>query len=165
MYCWMCRSVTPETGASDTMRYSKTFTIFSLRKCQFYFLSYFDISFAGKCFQRNFLILTFMSKRFFKSLCQRERQVSFLRYNTLWTVQFSLINLQVQTSKLLGGHSFNILIQKCFSEEWKQIYQYIIKSKTTEGNSAAISFPWILYESFLQSIFVIFLHFPDLWNL
>ena len=145
MYCWMCRSVTPETGASDTMsmtmRHSKTFTIFSLRKCQFYFLSYFDVLFAGKCFQRNFLILTFMSKRFFKSLCQRERQVSFLRYNTLWTVQFSLTNLQVQTSKLLAGHGFNILIQKCFSEEWKQIYQYIIKSKTTEGNSAATSFP------------------------
>ena len=24
----------------------------------------------------------------------------------------------------LGGHGFNILIHKCFSEEWEQIYQF-----------------------------------------
>ena len=40
-----------------------------------------------------------------------------------------------------GGHGFNILIHKYFSEEGEQIYQFNLKSKTTEGNSAAIYFP------------------------
>ena len=40
----------------------------------------------------------------------------------------------------LGGFGFNILIQKYFSEEWEQIYQFSIKSKATEGNSDAIYF-------------------------
>ena len=39
----------------------------------------------------------------------------------------------------LGGHGFNILIY--FSEEWEQIYEFSLKSKTTEGNSAAIFYP------------------------
>ena len=56
----------------------------------------------------------------------------FLRNNTLSTIQ---------VSKFLGGPSFNILIQKYFSEEWGQIYQFSLKSKTAEGNSVAISFP------------------------
>ena len=60
----------------------------------------------------------------------------FLRNNTLSTIQVSLSNL-----KFLGGPSFNILIQKYFSEEWGQIYQFSLKSKTAEGNSVAISFP------------------------
>ena len=34
-------------------------------------------------------------------------------------------------------------------------YQFSLKSKTTEGNSDAISFPWILYESVHLSVFVI----------
>ena len=38
----------------------------------------------------------------------------------------------------LGGHGFNILIHKYFSEELEQIYQFILKSKRTEGYSAAI---------------------------
>ena len=41
----------------------------------------------------------------------------------------------------LGGHGFNILIYKYFSEEWEQIYEFSLKSKTTEGNSAAIFYP------------------------
>ena len=54
----------------------------------------------------------------------------------------------------LGGRGFNNLIHKYFLEEWKQIYQFSLKNKTKEDNSAAIYFPWILYESILQSIFV-----------
>ena len=53
----------------------------------------------------------------------------------------SIYKFPWQTSKFLGGLGFNILIQKYFSEEWEQIYQFSLKSKTTEGNSAAISFP------------------------
>ena len=40
----------------------------------------------------------------------------------------------------LGGRGFNILIHKYLSEEWEQIYQFCLKSKTTEGNSGAIYF-------------------------
>ena len=46
-----------------------------------------------------------------------------------------------KTSEFLGGREFNILTQKYFSEEWEQIYQFSLKIKTTEGNSAAIYFP------------------------
>ena len=38
----------------------------------------------------------------------------------------------------LGGHGFNILIHKYFSDEREQIYQFSLKSKRTEGNSATI---------------------------
>ena len=41
----------------------------------------------------------------------------------------------------LGDHGFNILIQKYSSEEWEQAYQFNLKNKTREGNSAATSFP------------------------
>ena len=41
----------------------------------------------------------------------------------------------------LGGHGFNILIHKYFPEEWEQIYQFSLKSKWTEGNSAVTYFP------------------------
>ena len=41
----------------------------------------------------------------------------------------------------LGGHGFNIVIYKYFSEEWEQIYEFSLKSKTTEGNSAAMFYP------------------------
>ena len=57
--------------------------------------------------------------------------------------------------RCFGDHGFNIFIQKYLSEEWEQIYQFSLKNKTTGGKSAAINFPWILYESILQSLFVI----------
>ena len=57
---------------------------------------------------------------------------AFWRNNSLWTVQFSLENFQ--------GHGF-ILIQKYVLEKWGPIYQFSLKNKTAEGNSAAISFP------------------------
>ena len=41
----------------------------------------------------------------------------------------------------LGGRAFNNLIHKYFLEEWEQIYQFSLKNKTTEDNSAAIYFP------------------------
>ena len=56
----------------------------------------------------------------------------------------------------LGGCGFNISIRKYFSEEWEQIYQLSLKSRTREGKLAAIYLPQILYESAaFQSIFVI----------
>ena len=63
----------------------------------------------------------------------------------------------------LGGHGFNILIRKYFSEEWEQIYQFSLKSKTTEGNSAGIYFLKFFINQFSNQF--IFLHFPGLWNL
>ena len=54
-----------------------------------------------------------------------------------WAIKFSL----TQSSTFLGGRGFNILIHKYFSEEWGQISQFSQKSKTTEGNSAAMYFP------------------------
>ena len=41
----------------------------------------------------------------------------------------------------LGGYGFNILIHNYFSEEREQIYQFSLKSKTTEGNPTVIFFP------------------------
>ena len=41
----------------------------------------------------------------------------------------------------LGGHVFNTLIHKCFSEESEQNYQFSLQSKTTGGNPAATYFP------------------------
>ena len=45
-----------------------------------------------RCIQKNFLIFTFMSKYFFKSLWQREAYVSFLSNNSFWTVHTCFIN-------------------------------------------------------------------------
>ena len=42
-----------------------------------------------------------------------------------------------------------------FLEVMRTGYQFSLKSKTTEGNSDAISFPSILYESIHLSVFVI----------
>ena len=39
---------------------------------------------------------------------------------------------------------FNILIRKYYLEEWEQIYQFSLKSKTTEVNSDTIYFPYVL---------------------
>ena len=41
----------------------------------------------------------------------------------------------------LGGHGFDILIHKYFSEEWEQLYQFSLKRKTIEDKSDAIYFP------------------------
>ena len=46
-------------------------------------------------------------------------------------------------------HDFNISFYQYFSEEWEQIYQFNLKSKTTEGNPDAIYFP-ISYYSVIQ---------------
>ena len=46
----------------------------------------------------------------------------------------------VKFSFFISGCSFNILVDNYFSEKWEQIYQFGFKSKTTEGNSAAIYF-------------------------
>ena len=49
-------------------------------KLHFHFLSYGDnILVVCRCIQRNFVMFTFMSKCFLKSLWKRETQVSFLR--------------------------------------------------------------------------------------
>ena len=112
-------------------------------KCQCYFLSYVDnILVVCRGIQRNLLIYAFMSKYFFKSLWQRETHVSFFEI-----IAYEQYKFHEQTSKFLGGLGFNILIQKCFSEEWEQIYQFTLKSKTTEGNLTchkfSLSVTWI----------------------
>ena len=40
-----------------------------------------------------------------------------------------------------GSHGFDILIHKYFSVEWEKIYQFSLKVKRTECNSAAIYYP------------------------
>ena len=45
----------------------------------------------------------------------------------------------------LGGHGFNIVIHKYFSQEREQTYQFSFKSKTTEGNSDATYFCLVLH--------------------
>ena len=57
----------------------------------------------------------------------------------------------------LRGHGFNILIHKYFSEEWEQIYQFkSLKSKITEGNSAAIIYFPKFYINRLSSQFLLY---------
>ena len=83
---------------------------------------------------------------FFSNLYDKgkHRSVFSLRNNSLWAVPVSLTNLQVS----------NILMQSIFqrNEYW---FINLVLSKTKEGNSAAISFLSILYDSILQSVFVI----------
>ena len=65
----------------------------------------------------------------------------------------------------LGGHGFNILIHKYFSEEWEQIYHFSLKSKIREGSS---DMPYIFLKFYINQSskqFLLFLHFPGLWNL
>ena len=77
-----------------------------------------------------------MIKCFFQIFVTKGDTGVFLEIVQFYTVHFSLTNLQVSFRPW-----FNILIQKYFSEEWEQIYQFSLKSKTTGGNSATISFP------------------------
>ena len=68
------------------------------------------------------------------------------------------------------SHGFNILTQKYFSEEWKQIYQFSFQSKMTKGNiadqiqiksSQIKQYPW---NSDWITKFAISLHEPRLWS-
>ena len=69
----------------------------------------------------------------------------FLRNSDLW----ELTNLQVSCRSWFWNFNSKVFL-KCM------IYQFRVdKSKTTRGNSAAISFPQILYESVVQSVFVV----------
>ena len=127
-------------------------------KCQFYFLSYVDdILVACICIKGNFVIFTFMNKRFSLILCGKEKD----RW-VFWEIAVDSTIFINKPLTFLEVHGFNNLIQKYFSEEQEKIYQCSIKSKTTEGNSAAINFAWILYGSISHSIYVIFLHFSGL---
>ena len=77
-------------------RFSNFLKEYFMMKSQFYFLFYGDnIFIVCICIQRSFLIFTFMSKCFLKSLWQKESQVSFFRSNSLGTVKFLLTKLQV----------------------------------------------------------------------
>ena len=130
-------------------------------KCHFYFLSYVDaILVVWRCIQRNFLMLTFMSKCFLKSLWQRETQLSIFWKIIAWTVKFSL-----KTSMFLGRHGFNILIHKYFSEEWEQIDQFSLKRKKKQKT---IQMPNIFLKFYINQSskqFLLLFHFPDLWIL
>ena len=76
-----------------------------------------------------------MSKCFLKSLWQRD--VGQFSWEIIaWTVKFSLTS-----TTFLGGCGFKMLIHKYFSEEWERIFQFSLKIKTTEDNSAAIYLP------------------------
>ena len=107
-------------------------------KCQFYFLFYVvDILVVCRCIQINVLIFTYMSKYFFKSLWQRETQINFF-WEIIAYEPISFIN----KPRSFLAYGFSISFKNYFLEEWEQIHQFSLKSKTTEGNSAAISFPW-----------------------
>ena len=83
------------TVTRDTMKHLKIFRVIS-NEMPVYFLSYVDaILVVWRCIQRNFLMLTFMSKCFLKSLWQRETQLSIFWKIIAWTVKFSLTNLHV----------------------------------------------------------------------
>ena len=58
-----------------------------------------------------------------------------MKNNSLWTVDTTFINI-VQISWRIW---FNILTQ---SEDGNRVNCLVLKNKTTESNSAAISFTW-----------------------
>ena len=81
--------------ARDTIKHLKTFRVISnempvllLILCWCYFS-------CLKMYSEKFLMLTFMSKCFLKSLWQRETQLSIFWKIIAWTVKFSLTNLHV----------------------------------------------------------------------
>ena len=91
-----------------------------LMKCKFNFLSDVDdILVVYECIQIIFLIFTLISLKCLFSKGHTDQ--FFLRNSSLWTVQFSLINLQ--------GHGFNIIIQSYVSKEWGHIYQHSLKKR------------------------------------
>ena len=56
-----------------------------------------------------------------------------------------------ETSKFPCGRGFHILIQKCVSEEWEQIYQFSLSSKTTKQSN--------YHKFFLNVLWIIFCYF------
>ena len=92
--CCCCQSKN-FSRTRDTIRHLKTFRVISnempvllLILCWCYFS-------CLKMYSEKFLMLTFMSKCFLKSLWQRETQLSIFWKIIAWTVKFSLTNLHV----------------------------------------------------------------------
>ena len=70
------------------------------------------------------------------------------------------------TRDVLSGEQEIVIsiFHKYFLVEWEQVYQFSLKSKTTEGNSDAIYFFKFYINQSSNQLFL-FLHFPGLWNL
>ena len=103
---------------SDTKRHLKTFRINTSEIRVLCILCWWYFGCLQMHSEKLFKIY-FHEQMFFQIFVAKEDTGQFfLRNNNLWT------------------------IRKYFSEEWEQIYRFSLnKSKTTEGNSAAISFP------------------------
>ena len=54
---------------------------------------------------------------------------------------FTVISNEMTVLLLILYYYYLSFVDKYFPEEWKQIYQFSLKSKTTETNSAATYFP------------------------
>ena len=110
-----------------------------------------------RCIQRNFLVLTFMSKWFLKSLWQREtgRFFFFLRNNNLNSWIF--INKPARFLKVVS-------LISTFQRNENRFISLILKTKQQK----TIQLPYIFIKFYLNQIssqFLLFLHFPGLWNL
>ena len=93
-------------------------------------------------------------KCFFQSLCPRYiYRLVVLKNNSLWTVDIIFI------SKFLGGFVLRFQLNQ---RNENRINCFVLKRKTTERNSAAISYLRLVKNNYLLFFFF---HFSDLRNL
>ena len=92
---WCCCLNKNFSGTIDTIKHLKTFRIISNEFQFFLFILCWWYFSCLHMYLENFYKFYFHEQMFFKSLWQRETQVSFLGNNSLWTAQFLLTNLQV----------------------------------------------------------------------
>ena len=95
---------------------------------------------------------------FFEIFVEKGDTVQFF-WEIAWTVKFSLANLM-----FLGGCGFNVLIHKNFLKEWEKIISLVLKAKQEKAIQLTNIFCKFQMNQFFNQ-FLLFLHFPGLWNL
>ena len=103
-------------------------------------------------------MIIFMSKYFLISLWQRETQVSFFWKIKAWTVKFSFINKPPCFLEVMVLIFYFISI---FQRNEKRFISLVLKAKQQK----AILMPYKFYINQFSNRFLLFHHFPGLWNL
>ena len=134
---WYYCQIKNFSGTSDTISHLKTFRIISNKMPVLLLILYWwYFSFLQMYLDKSFNIY-FHVQMFFQIFVPNRDTDQFFREIVQFYKQW---NFHEPTSMFVGGQGFNILILKYFSGEWEQFYEFSLKSKKPEGNSAAISF-------------------------
>ena len=101
-----------------------------------------------------------MRKCFLKSLWQTETQLSIFRKKLVWTVKFSLTNLHISWRSFFLIFLFITIFQR----NENRFISLVLKAKQQK----AIQLSYIFLKFYINQFsnrFLLFLHFPALWNL